>query len=174
MTEWLNWTELCSCIDIYNCYVFLLDWSLDHYVVEYDHLKSAVTNWRWAPARDTTHNSPKANPCPRASVKDWMVVFLPDSCDEILNQPPPTHTSPRVIVSSNFLRPHGLKPTRLFCPWNFPVKNPGVGCHYPLQRGLAYVTLVMLMYVPSIPFLWRAFLNYKWMLNFVTNFVCIC
>ena len=36
-------------------------------------------------------------------------------------------------VMSNFLWPHGLKPTRLFCPWNFPVKNPGVGCHFLLQ-----------------------------------------
>ena len=25
----------CHCIDIYNCYVFLLDWSLDHYVVSF-------------------------------------------------------------------------------------------------------------------------------------------
>ena len=28
---------------------------------------------------------------------------------------------------SNFLRPHGLYPTRLLCPWNFPSKNIGVG-----------------------------------------------
>ena len=26
---------LCWCIDIYSCYVFLLDWSLDHYVVSF-------------------------------------------------------------------------------------------------------------------------------------------
>ena len=25
--------------------------------------------------------------------------------------------------------PHGLQPTRLLCPWNFPGKNTGVGCH---------------------------------------------
>ena len=29
---------------------------------------------------------------------------------------------------SVLLRPHGLKPTRLLCPWNFPGKNTGVGC----------------------------------------------
>ena len=33
----------------------------------------------------------------------------------------------------NSLRPHGLKPTRLLCPWDFPVKNAGVGCHFLLQ-----------------------------------------
>ena len=31
------------------------------------------------------------------------------------------------------LQPHGLQPTRLFCPWNFPGKNTGVGCHFLLQ-----------------------------------------
>ena len=28
---------------------------------------------------------------------------------------------------------HGLKPTRLLCPWDFPGKNTGVGCHFFLQ-----------------------------------------
>ena len=27
-----------------------------------------------------------------------------------------------------------LQPTRLLCPWNFPGKNTGVGCHALLQR----------------------------------------
>ena len=27
------------------------------------------------------------------------------------------------------LQPHGLQPTRLLCPWDFPGKNTGVGCH---------------------------------------------
>ena len=31
------------------------------------------------------------------------------------------------------LWPHGLQPTRLFCPWDFPGKNIGVGCHFLLQ-----------------------------------------
>ena len=36
-------------------------------------------------------------------------------------------------VVSDFLRPHGLQPTRLLWPWDFPSKNPGVGCHCRLQ-----------------------------------------
>ena len=35
-------------------------------------------------------------------------------------------------VMSNSLRPHGLEPTRLLCPWDFPGKNTGVGCHFLL------------------------------------------
>ena len=31
------------------------------------------------------------------------------------------------------LRPCGLLPTMLLCPWNSPGKNAGVGCHFLLQ-----------------------------------------
>ena len=30
-------------------------------------------------------------------------------------------------------RPNRLQPTRLLCPWDFPGKNTGVGCHFLLQ-----------------------------------------
>ena len=36
-------------------------------------------------------------------------------------------------VVPNCLRPHELQPTRLFCPWDFPGKDIGVGCHFLLQ-----------------------------------------
>ena len=36
-------------------------------------------------------------------------------------------------VVSNCSRPHGLQPTRLLCPWDFPSKNTGVGCHRLLR-----------------------------------------
>ena len=31
------------------------------------------------------------------------------------------------------LWPHGLQPTRLLYPWNYPSKNTGGGCHFILQ-----------------------------------------
>ena len=34
---------------------------------------------------------------------------------------------------SNCLWPHELQPAGLLCPWNFPSKNTGVGCHFLLQ-----------------------------------------
>ena len=40
---------------------------------------------------------------------------------------------PVASVVSDSLRPYGLKPARLLCPWNFPGKNAGVGCHALLQ-----------------------------------------
>ena len=36
-------------------------------------------------------------------------------------------------VMSDSLRPHGLQPARLPCPWDFPGNNTGVGCHFLLQ-----------------------------------------
>ena len=36
-------------------------------------------------------------------------------------------------VMSDSLPLHGLYPVRLLCPWDFPGKNTGVGCHFLLQ-----------------------------------------
>ena len=43
----------------------------------------------------------------------------------------PHHVSHSVV--SNTLQLHGQQPTRLLCPWDFPGKNTGVGCHSLLQ-----------------------------------------
>ena len=42
----------------------------------------------------------------------------------------------KVLVSQSCLislQPHGLQPDRLLCPWDFPGKGTGVGCHSFLQ-----------------------------------------
>ena len=36
-------------------------------------------------------------------------------------------------VVTDSLWPHGLKPTRLLPPWDFPGNSTGVGCHFLLQ-----------------------------------------
>ena len=41
----------------------------------------------------------------------------------------------RSVVSYS-LQSHGLQPTRLLCPWDFPGKSTGVGCHYLLRSAL--------------------------------------
>ena len=35
---------------------------------------------------------------------------------------------------SDSVRPHRRQPTRLPCPWDFPGKNTGVGCHFLLPN----------------------------------------
>ena len=52
--------------------------------------------------------------------------------------PSPMHESEkwkwgRSVVSDSSW-PHGLKPTRLLCPWDFPGKSTGVGCHCLLRK----------------------------------------
>ena len=37
-------------------------------------------------------------------------------------------------VVSDSSQPHGLQPTRLLCPWDFPGKSTGVGCHCLLRH----------------------------------------
>ena len=38
-----------------------------------------------------------------------------------------------VAQSCPILWPYGLQPSKLLCPWNFPGKNTGTGCHFLLQ-----------------------------------------
>ena len=51
--------------------------------------------------------------------------------------PSPMHESEKSkwsrSVVSNPQRPHGLQPTRLLRPWDFPGKSTGVGCHCHIQ-----------------------------------------
>ena len=51
--------------------------------------------------------------------------------------PSPIHESEKWkwshSVVSDSSRPHGLQPTRLLHPWDFPGKSTGVGCHCLLQ-----------------------------------------
>ena len=52
-------------------------------------------------------------------------------------------------VMSNSSRPHGLQPTRLLRPWDFPGKSTGVGCHsfssklLPMYKtGIGAITVI--------------------------------
>ena len=53
--------------------------------------------------------------------------------------PSPVHESEKWKGSRSVLsdssRPHGLQPTRLLHPWDFPGKSTGVGCHRLLHSG---------------------------------------
>ena len=39
----------------------------------------------------------------------------------------------KLLQSCPTVRPYGLQPVRLLCPWDSPGKNTGVGCHFLLQ-----------------------------------------
>ena len=48
-------------------------------------------------------------------------------------------------VISDSSRPHGLQPTRLLHPWDFPGKSPGVGCHFLLWLKCDRETIMCLV-----------------------------
>ena len=58
--------------------------------------------------------------------------------------PSPMHASEKWkwsrSVMSDSLWPHGLQPARLLCPWDFPGKRTGVGCHRLLQMNELSIT----------------------------------
>ena len=44
-----------------------------------------------------------------------------------------SHSASCCCLVTNSLQPHGLQPTRLLCPHDFPDKNTEVGCRFLLQ-----------------------------------------
>ena len=65
---------------------------------------------------------------------------------------------------SDSLRPYGLQPTWLFCPWDFPDKNTGAGCHALLQgifptQGWNQSLLCLLHWQVGSSATWEAVIN---------------
>ena len=50
-------------------------------------------------------------------------------------------------VVSDSSRPHGLQPTRLLCPWDFPGRRTGVGCHCLLWFKACKQCLIIIIFV---------------------------
>ena len=53
--------------------------------------------------------------------------------------------------SHRTLRPHGLWPARLLCPWDFPGKSPGVGCCAFLQGSNPRILHLLHWQAGSLP-----------------------
>ena len=72
---------------------------------------------------------------PEAMIFDfWMLSFKPAfSLSSICHWSEVKWSDP---VVSDSLWPHGLQPTRLLSPWNFPGKSTGVGCQF-LLKGIS-------------------------------------
>ena len=65
--------------------------------------------------------------------------------------PSPMHESEkskwsRSVVSYSS-QPHGLQPTRLLRPWDFPGKSTGVGCHCLLQHSDSISLLILSVFL---------------------------
>ena len=79
--------------------------------------------------------------------RDWSYLArsqgmprIADSCQKLAERHETDSSSePLLLLLSHFsrvrlyIRPHGLQPTRLLRPWDFPGKSTGVGCHCLLR-----------------------------------------
>ena len=75
---------------------------------------------------DPTDGSPPSSPVPgilQARTLEWAAISFSNAWKWKWS---------RSVVSDSW-RPHGLQPTRLLCPWDFPGKSTRVGCHCLLQ-----------------------------------------
>ena len=79
--------------------------------------------------RGPIDGSPPGSPIPgilQARTLEWVAISFSNDESEKWKW---SHS-----VMSNSQQPHGLQPTRFLCPWDFPGKSIGVGCHFLLQR----------------------------------------
>ena len=53
-------------------------------------------------------------------------------------------------VVSDPQRPHGLQPTRLLHPWDFPGKSTGVGCHCLLRDTKIFIYIYICIYMVKV------------------------
>jgi len=88
--------------------------------------------------------------------------------------PSPMHESEkwkwRHSVVSNFSQPHGLQPTRLLCPWGFPGKSTGVGCHIQcLPESNCYKVKMKQRYCRTNVVQWRSAFGWRELLNTRAN-----
>ena len=78
---------------------------------------------------DPIDGSPPASPVPgilQARTLEWVAISFSNAWKWKWS----------LSVVSNSSRPHGLQPTRLLHPWDFPGKSTRVGCYRLLHRGL--------------------------------------
>ena len=78
-------------------------------------------------ARLHIDGSPPGSPVPgilQARTLEWVAISSSNACKWKVK----IESEVRSVVSDSS-RPHGLQPTRLLRPWDFPDKSTGVGCH---------------------------------------------
>ena len=80
--------------------------------------------------RKLRHPLPRADHFRRYPQDFWLFYFTSSAPPLLFSE---RSCEPACSVMSDSLWPHGLWPTRFLCPWDFPGKNTGVGCHALLQ-----------------------------------------
>ena len=65
---------------------------------------------------------------PQARILEWVAIFFSNASK--------WKVKVKSLSCVRLFATHGLQPTRLLCPWDFPGKSTAVGCHCLLQHSL--------------------------------------
>ena len=93
-------------------------------------------NIKWCLLVRTTHNSSRVIFFDHLSLEDLVIVLYSLSTSVYSLDASPVSMiflACSGAQSCPTLRPRGLQPTRLLCPWDSPGKDTGEGCHFLLQ-----------------------------------------
>ena len=77
---------------------------------------------------DPIDSSPPGSPVPeilQARILEWVAISSSNAWK--------WKVKVKLLSCVQLFAPHGLQPTRLLHPWDFPGKSTGVGCHCLLQ-----------------------------------------
>ena len=77
---------------------------------------------------DPRDGSPPGSPVPgilQARTLEWVAISFSNACK--------LKVKVKLLSHVRLWRLHGLQPTRLLRPWDFPGKSTGVGCHCLLR-----------------------------------------
>ena len=78
-------------------------------------------------------SSPPGSPVPeilQARTLEWVAISISNAWK--------WKVKVKLLSVSDPSWPHGLQPTRLLCPWDFPSKSTGLGCHCLLRTCVMY------------------------------------
>ena len=107
---------------------------------------AAAKSLQSCPTRcDPIDGSPPGSPVPgilQARTLEWVAISFSNACKWKVK----VKSFSRVRLQ----RPHGVQPTRLLRPWDFPGKSTGVGCHCLLLKA-ALLWLIQTSWVYSGP-----------------------
>ena len=100
---------------------------------------------------DPIDGSPPGSPVPgilQARTLEWVAISFSNAWKWS-----------RSVVSDS-QRPHGLQPTRLLHPWDFPGKSTGVGCHCLLQIHTSSALLLDMNFFTWLCWLYKRLLSF--------------
>ena len=125
--EWLHWVWHFLAMPCESCNINRVDTEASHQYLPAT--ATAAKSLQSCPTVcDPIDGSPPGSPVPgilQATGFSWSGLPFPS----------PMHESEKWKWSHSS-RPHGLQPSRLLRPWDFPGKSTGVGCHCLLRISL--------------------------------------